>query len=276
MRYDANFISPTLCGCKVKLSADWNVEPTLVNGELIFYKHPIPDTITDVQTVSICAEHQASLIAPFDYLNHPLETTGSWGYICTGDSCPHPNTPHTPIPVANLTSAQKHYIQLSRYNASIKGFIACKCKVRKIKRQGEARFFIEDPRVTKRCSFHTNDTDHSIALKEDDDINKASFHLKETHFIELSPISLRIPQGRESLTYSQLLAMTPQTLEEERFKKNLQEADAEISSRTSFELSADRSTLKIKHPFIKYLTANQRNSAQQAVQAKVSRTVTYE
>ncbi len=95
-----------MCGCELEIRAVWP-KGAVNNG--ISYRHPIPFTITHIDIVNVCADHQ-------HVLNEPAIT--SWhrtGYI--------------KLPIENPTDAQKLYVYLWRYSGQKIVTPICDCSI---------------------------------------------------------------------------------------------------------------------------------------------------
>lgn len=143
------WICPALCGCKINITAEWASDPIDGGeGKKIMYQHPKGGTITDLEVVSVCRDH-AHLqlgIGENPYGGRP-------GYI--------------KLPIENPTLAQCLYIGLYDCHGNTLT-LSCGCRLYKHfnKTTIDQHQYLEHPHKTFRCASHKHDSDHSVALAD--------------------------------------------------------------------------------------------------------------
>ena len=164
------FIPPTLCGCELSITAKWTTEAETVDGRKVSYKHPTPFTITGIEIVNVCAEHDVYRTSvptdPYwDLDTEPVGKTSS-GYICIGDTCVHPNKQgepkhSNPKSVAELSEGEKVYVNLWRFTGMKKTFKgSCDCEAFICDSKEGQQVFRNHPKHSKKCRHHKEDDEN--------------------------------------------------------------------------------------------------------------------
>lgn len=149
MMTTAIWIPPSLCGCELRLTADF-LDGSVING--ISYRHPKPFSITDIEIVNICSGHQkqslsmpdTSVLMEIDkYTGQPFQQRG-----------------YLQHPIANPSPAQCLYEFLSRFGGQTHGY-PCGCSAHQFvdrTQNPSAITYLLHPLHTKKCLKHKNDT----------------------------------------------------------------------------------------------------------------------
>ena len=146
------WICPALCGCELRIAASWvDAQPDEDGtGRAVSFRHPVPNTLTDVTVVSVCVEHAALTTAPF-----PADPYyGALGYI-------------RPVP-ANPTEGERLYIHLFRFTGQKFKPDTCDCRL--YQHVDRANNVVAEPRRhvkhSLKCQHHVDDTDAGTAARE--------------------------------------------------------------------------------------------------------------
>lgn len=164
MRDTRIWICPKLCGCELKITAEWAGKAVTEGGRKISYQHPRPQTIKSLEIENVCSDHES-------FKTEQIDNEILFRYLCAGPTCYHPKPDgepkHAPKPFNELTEAEQLYINLTRYIGTQWVVPTCKCKVAITadSLSGE-HIKLEHPIHTGRCKFHTNDTGHVKAEGE--------------------------------------------------------------------------------------------------------------
>lgn len=143
----AIWICPALCGCEIRMTANWATDPTEDTGRRVSYQHPRPFSITAMAIEHVCAAH--------DHLRtEPLSADpygGRPGYIR--------------LPLADPTEAQRLYIHLYAYSGQRYTPDTCRCRIYEcVDRRDQTATIHQHPRHTSRCQHHQHDdAQHSAA-----------------------------------------------------------------------------------------------------------------
>lgn len=267
------WISPALCGCEIEMDAYWTDKPIVdAQGRKTSYLHPSNGSMENLRIVNVCATHDHFRTDPF-----PADPYyGCIGYL------PIKGREHVMWPVHPLTEkalvwtdpltateAERLYVQLGRYDGGTERLLTCGCSISVVSdRETGTRVFVEKPGHTIRCDAHKDDTDHSIAKAEQADVEKMVQHLVQSKFKELTDI--QVPTGKESDTLADLDAIEPSTVNEAKFKEELNKAVGELYDKISFSVSPDRTKITISHPLLKFLPAQDATALKQAGRGKLS------
>ena len=178
------FIPPSLCGCGVRITANWANKALYQNGQIISYFHPEPFTINSIDIESVCAAHESykNELPSDPYWDLHTEPVGwtSAGYMCVGDTCVHLSKygkipKHTnPKPLNQLSEAEKLYLNLWRFDAkklTLRGSCDCSAGLY-VSKENQSETYVNHPAYSYKCKFHLNDDvqctqakDEFIALK---------------------------------------------------------------------------------------------------------------
>lgn len=146
MQETRTWVCPKLCGCELKITAQWASE---VKEDGKMYQHPVGFTITYISIENVCAEHLplTESIGPDPYGGKP-------GYI--------------KLPINDPTPAQCLYVNLYHCHGSRHRLLCgCQwyeyCDKHDIDNTRETK---EHPHKTVRCEDHANEIDFSKAILE--------------------------------------------------------------------------------------------------------------
>src|SRR2546430_486325 len=101
----AIWIPPSLCGCKLQITADF-VDDSIVEG--VSYRHPKPFTITDLKIVAVCSGHKVHLAEMPDTSRFCDDGVQHRGYLR--------------YPIAHPTPAECLYTLLSMHRGQRHGY----------------------------------------------------------------------------------------------------------------------------------------------------------
>lgn len=155
MSQTAVWIPPSLCGCQLRITADFT-DGSIVDG--VTYRHPIPFTITDIQLINVCLGHTPQTLAMPDVIglfDRDLINGGtkqSRGYL--------------KYPIDNPSSAQCLYTFLSQYGGQTHSF-PCGCKGHQLVDENKNISYMNHPLHSRKCSSHKNDTKDMKNAKAD-------------------------------------------------------------------------------------------------------------
>ena len=158
MHKEAIWIPPSLCGCKLRIAAEWPNADDIVDG--VVYRHPKPFTITDVQIVNVCDEHKAeSESMPdtsdlFDIDNITGELKQTRGYL--------------KYPIDNPTPAQNLYTHFYYHKGQIHGY-PCGCQTFQHIDHNDVLSYKHHDRHHRRCYKHKDDKMHMPNAKQEFD-----------------------------------------------------------------------------------------------------------
>ncbi len=146
----AIWIPPSLCGCQLRMMADFT-DSSVVDG--ISYRHPIPFTITDIQLVNICAKHKPNTLA-MPSISGLMETDKITGL-------PFQRRGYLKHPIVNPTPAQCLYTFLSQYSGGLHRH-SCGCQSFWFGDEGVGKdkkvIHLDHPRYTsQKCLVHKAD-----------------------------------------------------------------------------------------------------------------------
>jgi len=172
-QYIADWICPSLCGCVLTIDAQWSDDIQNVVGINTSYRHPVPFTIKSILVKSVCPTHTPLMTT--DILADPH--FGCPGYLCVGPVCTHLDqngvSQHTPKANASLNQSEKLYVHLFKYGSTTLKLDTCNCRVVHVSDKSDSTIApVNHPLHTKKCIFHTSDSDHVFALTENKNKNK--------------------------------------------------------------------------------------------------------
>lgn len=146
MIQSAIWVPPSLCGCQLRMTADFT-DGSVVDG--VSYRHPKPFTVTDLQVVSVCAVHQPQTLVMLDISGlYDLDPI-------TGDQ--KQSRGYLQHPISNPTDAQCLYTFLSQYGGQTQSF-PCGCKGHQFFDESKNVSYLDHPRHSRKCIVHRNDT----------------------------------------------------------------------------------------------------------------------
>ena len=145
MIQNAVWIPPSLCGCQLRIVADFT-DGSVVDG--ISYRHPKPFTITELDIISVCDAHQPQTLVMPD-ISGLMETDQY-----TGQSFQQRG--YLKHPVAG-TTAECLYQFLSQYGGQTQGF-PCGCKAHQFVDENKNITYLDHPLHSKSCFKHKGDT----------------------------------------------------------------------------------------------------------------------
>lgn len=142
------WIPPTLCGCKLRITARWVDD---VSGG-ISYRHPIPGSIQRVQLMNVCPRHGNAKIEPVD----------PWGGGRPG---------YMTIP-ANPSRSERLYIELARYSGMTHTIPLCGCQAHVCwdtaqSQEEREHVYLDHPVHTRHCARHQHDGPDILAARRD-------------------------------------------------------------------------------------------------------------
>jgi len=143
------WICQALCGCELEILAIWTDPPVRDHkGRIISDRHPAPGTLETLSVVNVCADHMPFLSGP-----QIEETYGGEmaGYL------------HRP----QMTEAESLYVALTRFSGQKVRPDTCDCQMFETWDRTKPGTFVRKhhPRLTRHCSAHVGDTDHSAAVE---------------------------------------------------------------------------------------------------------------
>lgn len=161
--YQAKWICPALCGCEIRIHADWAHDSVEENGETVQHAFPKEGTITDIQLVNACSFHD-------HYLTDPLPADpyqGCPGYFkLTGTESP----------------VEKLFIMLYKFSGGVHKPDTCDCQAYVCSnRFSLTQEYKDHPVHSKKCKFHLDDTDHQKAIDECRLHNETKALIKQSH-----------------------------------------------------------------------------------------------
>lgn len=159
------WICPALCGCEIRLTADWvkDVADDDGSGRAVSYQHPVPFTARTAEIVATCPTHDPLRATPL-----PADPYGG----CPG---------YVRLPLPTPTEALVLYVHLYRYTGQRMTPTTCKCRIY----EARDRFAPTDTPVqrpahakhSRHCEHHQGDTGHVRAMEEhkrmNDTLNEA-------------------------------------------------------------------------------------------------------
>ncbi len=145
-KQNAIWIPPSLCGCQLKMTAEFT-EGSVVDG--VSYRHPKPFTIIALDIVNVCAGHHPNTLTMIDTIglfetdNYTGEMTQRRGYLS--------------YPIASPTPAQCLYTFLAQYGGQTHSY-PCGCKAHQFVDEKQNINYLPHPIHSKRCLKHKGDT----------------------------------------------------------------------------------------------------------------------
>ncbi len=146
------WLCPALCGCELSITASW-VDDQADNdgtGRAVSFRHPVPNTITNIVVENACVEHTPLRTAPF-----PADPYfGALGYI-------------RPIP-ANPTEGERLYIHLYRYTGQVLKPDTCDCRLYQHADRATRTLAVpkRHHKHSRKCQHHLTDTDDGTTARE--------------------------------------------------------------------------------------------------------------
>ena len=157
MTQPAVWIPPSLCGCKLRIHADW-VEGSIVDG--ISYRHPKAFTIESVHIISVCLQHQPntlfmpSILGLYEVDNMTGSMVQRRGYLTH--------------PIINPSPAQCLYQFLSQYGGQRHSY-PCGCSGHQFVDENKNVGYLEHPINSQKCHAHKSDSHDMVQAKIDFD-----------------------------------------------------------------------------------------------------------
>lgn len=170
----AIWIPPSLCGCQLRITGDF-IDGSVING--VSYKHPAQYTISNIDIVSVCDEHQPQTLEMpdtsvfFDTPDEIITLPDGTNFAPTLKSFltqkyPDIALPRTQkrgylqYPITDPTPAHNLYTHFWHYCGQTHG-LPCGCHAHQFinGRTSDAKhIYLDHPRHTHKCHFHHNDT----------------------------------------------------------------------------------------------------------------------
>ena len=164
------WICPKLCGCEISITADWVKEREA--GRNVSYQHPKPFTITDIEIVDVCAEHN-------HFKTDPPITDETYGGEMRGYLGRVPNT-----------EAEKLYIALTRYRGQRWKPDTCDCRIYDcVDCTNNLHTFIRHTKHTRKCEDHRNDDGEHTRAREENKLKNDALGVlkKDATLIDIEP-----------------------------------------------------------------------------------------
>lgn len=147
------WIPPSLCGCQLRITADWTSD-SIKDG--ISYRHPIPFTIKAIEIVSVCPAH--------DGVSMP-DTLGLFEVDKETDTLIQ-RRGYLKHPIANPTQAEILYTFLSQFNGQTHR-LPCGCQSHQFIDENKEVRYLQHEKHTKKCHAHKHDTVDMEKAKDD-------------------------------------------------------------------------------------------------------------
>lgn len=153
---------PSCCGCQLRITGDFN-PGSVENG--ISYQHPTPYTITALEIVNCCADHDVNCKSMMDASVFFEVAQQNEIHSFLAQSQPSKRvTPKTyqargylKYPIDNPTPAQCLYTFLSQY-AGTKNTQPCGCTGHLFRDEQGNVEWRDHPKFTGHCDYHIDDT----------------------------------------------------------------------------------------------------------------------
>jgi hypothetical protein len=122
-----NWVPPSLCGCELRITGNFTSEP--VDGK--HYQHPTPFSITGLEIVGVCSEHEqyAKAMPDVSRLYDTPAPDGIHGWLASQKGGQLPSKQHRGYlkhPISNPTPAECLYTHLS-FHRGQKWTLECGC-----------------------------------------------------------------------------------------------------------------------------------------------------
>lgn len=158
----AIWIPPSLCGCQLQITGDFDSEQ-IHDG--ISYKHPKPFTITNLKILSVCADHEPQSLEMIDtgiFFDPVQANEGVHAFLAQkkgviASSIMRQNRGYLKYPIDNPTPAECLYTFLSQYSGTINRQ-SCGCSAFICGDEKGETAFVSHPLNSKQCDFHIGDT----------------------------------------------------------------------------------------------------------------------
>ncbi len=149
------WIPPSLCGCQLKMTADFT-DGSVVDG--VSYRHPKPFTITSIAIINVCANHKSKILIMPSILNLFDSDPINGGM--------KQNRGYLKHPIIAPTEAECLYTFLSQYGGQIHGY-PCGCKTHQFVDEKGNATYLEHPINNQKCFAHKDDSSDMQQAKMD-------------------------------------------------------------------------------------------------------------
>lgn len=193
----AIWIPPSLCGCQIKMTADFT-EGSVVDG--ITYRHPIdpikaekPCYVSNLEIVNVCSSHKDKTLSMLDtsvFFDDPLESNQMLVFLYKKyPHIPRPslaqNRGYLKYPINNPTPAECLYTFLSLQKGLNHGF-PCGCySFMTVDEKGKISHSQHPLYMVNKCIFHRNDNlEMEQAANDFNEMTKIDSDIKNSQEID--------------------------------------------------------------------------------------------